>query len=346
MKLLALLDKSASDQLVYSPARHRHHSAAGRVPQRCGRRSSRGSISRSAILLKHHVQDAYRFLMRHYRGRRSDLHLRIPSGRVHGARARGHAPQSRPARARATKSWCRLRGRCYAVHKNFDDARGFRRTFGRKVSVDLIGVWDTVSSARYAGRTRHFDYTFDNPSVKKVRHAMALDERRAYFRQNLWEELARDGQDVLQVWFPEFTAMSAAVIWRSKPACRRSRSGGWWMRSAPSSRSTQRPSRRRFRQAIRMGSLHRTPPQNSTNRCVGGGVSSSLVPKRVAERQADGSFRKKWILPRGRSRWIAPTANIHPSVRERMKLVSRVQPEELAARKTSGAPSRRALLHQ
>ena len=82
-----------------------------------------------------------------------------------------------------------------------EETRGFRNTFAKRVTVDLIGVWDTVSSVRYAGRDQHFAYTFDNPIVHKVRQALALDERRAYFRQNLWKEPARNGQDVKQVWF-------------------------------------------------------------------------------------------------------------------------------------------------
>ena len=46
-----------------------------------------------------------------------------------------------------------------------------------------------------------FPYTARNPSVTVIRHAVALDERRWFFRQNLMEKAA-DRQDLLELWFP------------------------------------------------------------------------------------------------------------------------------------------------
>ncbi len=38
--------------------------------------------------------------------------------------------------------------------------------------------------------------------MQTVRHAVALDERRAYFVQNRWVHDPREPTDILQVWFP------------------------------------------------------------------------------------------------------------------------------------------------
>jgi hypothetical protein len=45
-----------------------------------------------------------------------------------------------------------------------------------------------------------FPSTAGNPSVTTVRHAVSIDERRCFFRQNLFDR--EENQDVLEVWFP------------------------------------------------------------------------------------------------------------------------------------------------
>jgi hypothetical protein len=80
---------------------------------------------------------------------------------------------------------------------------GFRHTFGRKIDIKFLGLWDTVSSVGWAWNPQYFQFTAHNPYVKIVRHAVALDERRTYFKQNLWASAnLPPGQDVKQVWFP------------------------------------------------------------------------------------------------------------------------------------------------
>jgi len=43
--------------------------------------------------------------------------------------------------------------------------------------------------------------TTNNKSVLNVRHAISIDERRAFFRQNLWGNKFEKDQDIKQVWF-------------------------------------------------------------------------------------------------------------------------------------------------
>lgn len=79
----------------------------------------------------------------------------------------------------------------------------FKATLARPCPVHFIGVWDTVSSVGFTNILFHnksFPFTYRNPSVTHVRHAVSIDERRCFFRQNL---MGRDypGQDVKNVWF-------------------------------------------------------------------------------------------------------------------------------------------------
>jgi uncharacterized protein (DUF2235 family) len=43
-------------------------------------------------------------------------------------------------------------------------------------------------------------FTAENPDIVTGRHAISVDERRAFFRTNLWHPVP--GQDIQQVWFP------------------------------------------------------------------------------------------------------------------------------------------------
>lgn len=56
-------------------------------------------------------------------------------------------------------------------------AKLFKQTFSRTVSVDFVGVWDTVSSVG-AIVSRHFPYATRNRTIKVFRQAISLDEHR------------------------------------------------------------------------------------------------------------------------------------------------------------------------
>jgi len=63
-----------------------------------------------------------------------------------------------------------------------------------------VGVWDTVSSVGWVWDPLKLPYTGRNPDMANGRHAVSIDERRCYFRNNLWGE-PFDGQSLKQVWF-------------------------------------------------------------------------------------------------------------------------------------------------
>ena len=84
----------------------------------------------------------------------------------------------------------------------------FRRTFARPFRdgddarhfpVHFLGVWDTVSSVGWVWDPVHYAFTANNPSIATIRHAIALQERRWFFRQNL--AFPAGGQDLVQRWF-------------------------------------------------------------------------------------------------------------------------------------------------
>jgi uncharacterized protein (DUF2235 family) len=71
----------------------------------------------------------------------------------------------------------------------------------RRFPVHFVGVWDTVSSVGWVWDPAKFRYTAWNPSISTIRHAVAIDERRWFFRQNLFKQAGPD-QDFRQIWFP------------------------------------------------------------------------------------------------------------------------------------------------
>ncbi|MCD2188830.1 DUF2235 domain-containing protein [Actinomycetospora soli] len=86
----------------------------------------------------------------------------------------------------------------------------FRRTYGRRVEIRFLGVFDTVGalgipfSGPRLGKVLNGRWAFHNtdlgPSVRHACHALAIDERRKAYQPSLWTQ-GGAGQDVEQVWF-------------------------------------------------------------------------------------------------------------------------------------------------
>ena len=89
---------------------------------------------------------------------------------------------------------------------------------GRPITIEFVGVWDTIASIIVPRRDRLIPdlqtlrFTRTNPTVRIFRQAMPIDERRRFFRLNRWIEPQRyranpyraDSevkQDARQVWF-------------------------------------------------------------------------------------------------------------------------------------------------
>jgi uncharacterized protein (DUF2235 family) len=91
-------------------------------------------------------------------------------------------------------------------HNFFASAAGFKDTFSMPdCPIRFVGVWDTVSSVGWIENPVHLPATANNPSVEASRHAISIDERRAFFRTNLWRPRPTPPSgpaDLAQVWFP------------------------------------------------------------------------------------------------------------------------------------------------
>lgn len=150
--------------------------------------------------LKGNVEDAYKFLMEYYSTgdqiyifgfSRGAYTARVLAGMIHSVgllvRGSGHLfPYAfKTYRGRTNKKGSLI-------------ATQFKKIYSRDVKVQCVGLWDTVTSVGLFG-LRTYPYTTTNPSIEKLRHAISIDERRAYYRQNLF--CPSPQQDVKQVWF-------------------------------------------------------------------------------------------------------------------------------------------------
>lgn len=94
------------------------------------------------------------------------------------------------------------------VRDYFDLAREFNRTLScTKPRIRFVGVWDTVSSVGWVENPLHVPYETNNAQIEIGRHAISIDERRAFFRSHLWmapknPAVEHGPKDLLQVWFP------------------------------------------------------------------------------------------------------------------------------------------------
>jgi uncharacterized protein (DUF2235 family) len=90
------------------------------------------------------------------------------------------------------------------LDRYFGMAHEFKDHFCRQgCNPYFVGVWDTVSSVGWIENPVRLPFTSNNPDIQIGRHAVALDERRAFFRSNLWHPTATGGpKDIKQVWFP------------------------------------------------------------------------------------------------------------------------------------------------
>jgi len=83
----------------------------------------------------------------------------------------------------------------------------FKSTFAstkKQCPVHFLGLWDTVSSVGWIWNPKSFPFVTNNPGVKIVRHALAIDERRWFFRHTHWGNMEKPvkNQNAQEGWFP------------------------------------------------------------------------------------------------------------------------------------------------
>jgi uncharacterized protein (DUF2235 family) len=75
-----------------------------------------------------------------------------------------------------------------------------------RLPIHFCGVWDTVSAVGWVNQLRSLYNTATNDSLKYVRHALAIDERRSMFQPNLFRHKSGPFDEqgpvpLKQVWF-------------------------------------------------------------------------------------------------------------------------------------------------
>ncbi|EPF16493.1 Uncharacterized conserved protein [Cedecea davisae] len=218
-----------------------------------------------------------------------------------------------------------------------------RVTRTRKVQIEFIGVWDTVSSV-FAPKKyglipciENLLYTQKNPIVKCFRQAIAIDERRRMFRLHHWNDPqpfreksfnteSDVEQNIKQVWFagvhadigggyPEAESglSKFPLAWMIKEA----RDCGLLVNQANINRLVFGKPRK--------GSKYFYVEPNATAKLHDSLTSFwkalEWIPKKLTTREWEN--RRSWLgfyFPRGEPRLIPEGALIHSSVRLRMKL--------------------------
>jgi uncharacterized protein (DUF2235 family) len=203
----------------------------------------------------------------------------------------------------------------YTVSHRFGGGNRFHRCFGivPKPTIHLVGVWDTVSSFGWIWNFQTLPYTATNPSIENIRHAVAIDERRACFPANLFYPREEQRPRYKQVWFagvhadvgggyPEKEATLAKVPLR------------WILRETEALGLLINEARR----AHLLDSKGKPPPDPC------GPIHESLagfwrVMEYLPRRSWDDSAREmRWQGPHcGRRRPIEPGSVLHASVLER-----------------------------
>ena len=327
VKLYAMLDRTDGQLSYYQPG------IGTSVPTGIWGRIKRWFIKQIdlaiAWLLEEHVCDAYRFLMRYYQEGDSIFIFGFSRG-AYTARAVAGMIHKVGLLTQGNEELIPFAWHMFKHEADKQLAEGFKTTFSRSVGVKFLGLWDTVSSVGWAFDPQHLPYTQNNPAVSTVRHAMALDERRAYFVQNLWGNVP---SDVVQVWFPgvhcdvggggypenESGLSAIALQWMVGEA----KAAGLVLN--PEMEKTVLPAQNEP-DAAYVAPYAGGPPHESLK---GLWWIAEFIPKPY--RDPSANYEKRLMIHAGRHRYVASGANIHASVFERMKLVAYYKPQNLPA---------------
>ncbi len=207
-KLTYALVKDPERQLVY------YHPGLGTMaapgfPMPIGNRAARMAGLAFGYGIRDDLRDAYVFIMNHWRPgdrlflfgfSRGSYTVRALASliRMYGVAMPGNAALV----PYAIRMLWGLRGDDRKVRaKAYDQADQFKASLAMAdCAPHFVGVWDTVSSVGWVASPVSLPYTRTNDQITIFRHAVAIDERRAFFRTNLFQ--ASSGQDTEQLWFP------------------------------------------------------------------------------------------------------------------------------------------------
>src|SRR3984957_15588290 len=203
---------------------------------------------------------------------------------------------------------------------DFGVAADFKKTFCRECKPHFVGVWDTVSSVGWVYNVAHFPGTkaTHNPDMRVIRHAVSIDERRAFFRQNLFGTPHDPQQDVKEIWFAGVHSDVGGSY--PEPESQLSKIALRWMVCEAETVGL------RVDQNQKTEILGGKPPyvapdplsKNQHESLRGPWWIAEPWPKIVSREVSAGVWKKELRMNLGRRRWIAPDPVIHTSVEQRL----------------------------
>ena len=231
------------------------------------------------------------------------------------------------------------------------------RLFEQALKVDypviqFMGLWDTVASVLvpkanmlFLPTMKFLAFTKENPLVAKVRHAIAIDERRSMFRPYLWanegehwrnpyNDSGAKAQDIKQRWFAGVHSdigggMPEAEAGLSKFPL------NWMIDEARPGLWTIKATRNQIANGVHRAksSWDYSKPDAGAklhNSLTAGWWPLELWPKKIKHRE----WAKRWnvlglYVPVGEPRFIAADADIDPSARQRQAECDDYRPANL-----------------
>lgn len=315
---------------------------------------ARGPISRRWSLVKglafgaglrDNIFDAYRFLMREYEDgdqvylfgfSRGAFTARVLAGILHAAGLLDAGAENllpyvwrnyRGIRLLPTEATAQERE---VADRHAREVNVLRRSFTRPCPIAFLGVWDTVGSVGMYNWNQAFPHTFENESVAIVRHAVALDERRAAFRSSVFKADASplprqpDRPRVMNVWFPGVHSdVGGGYRWPEQ--CGLAMGAFRWMvREAEKAGMMVRPDRE-------SALLEECPPDpcaDMHDSLTGGWKLMEFLP---ARRYDWGKKKTIWRIKANKPRTMIQSPYLHQSVLDRMAAKPDYRPVNLPA---------------
>jgi uncharacterized protein (DUF2235 family) len=163
----------------------------------------------------------------------------------------------------------------------------------------------------------------NNGDLHIVRHAMSIDERRAFFRQNAFREPNNDQQDIKEVWFAGVHSDVGGSYHEDQSQLSRI-ALRWMINEAGSADLRFDPARK---EQIIQGAQPEWGPnpdtRNQHKSLKGVWWIAEIWPKISHKKNAQGEWKKGIRLNWGRRRYIPPdpVPLVHQSVKTRMEFV-------------------------
>ena len=210
----------------------------------------------------------------------------------------------------------------------------FRETYSQpRLKIHFVGLWDTVSSIGWVYSPFRLLYTAQNRSIVTARHCVSIDERRCFFRQNLYGN-PLPGQDIVQVWFPgEHSDVGGSYPARdSFPS---NTAFLWLLKEARTSGLIVNPDRINLVLGQRTVKRYRSARLYLSAPARGHKIHESLTPlwwilEFLPHSYYDWTQRKQlWRIPLGVRRFIPPGSIIHSSA---VRFLNGAYPNEPAYR--------------